>query len=170
MVGHSVPTGPERTPVSRVSAGASRRSGDPRKRAGMPASVPPGTSTTRRRLPLVLAGVAAVLVVGAAAVLALGLGSDPVDERALGHAQAACDLTAKAGEAASVDDAARLAAATLLLDRALLSSERAAQTSEGFAELDQAVQAFHAAAHTGRRDAFMASLEDALAACDAAVG
>lgn len=87
------------------------------------------------------------------------------DEAGRDHAQAACDLTSKADEAAQVDTGARYAAAVLLLDNAIIESARAADAATRFADLDQAVQALHAAAHRGRPRQWRDALDTALAAC-----
>jgi hypothetical protein len=92
-------------------------------------------------------------------------GGEP-DEEGLGHAEAACDLTSKADEAAQVDTGARYAAAVLLLDNAIIESGRAAEAATEFAALDQAVQELHTAAHRGRPAQWLDALDLALAACD----
>ena len=111
----------------------------------------------------------AALVAGAGLV-ALALftlrspGGEP-DREARGHAEAVCDLTSNADEAAQVDTGARYAAAVLLLDNAIIESERAAEADE-FAELDEAVQALHVAAHRGGPAQWRDALDIALAACE----
>jgi hypothetical protein len=64
-----------------------------------------------------------------------------------------------------VDTGARYAAAMLLLDNAIIESERAAEAANEFAALDQAVQALHTAAHRGRPSQWLFALDTALAAC-----
>ena len=90
-------------------------------------------------------------------------GEEP-DGEARGHAETACDLTSKADEAAQVDTGARYAAAVLLLDNAIIESERAAEAAE-FADLDQAIQALHTAAHQGKPAQWRDALDIAEAAC-----
>lgn len=112
------------------------------------------------------AAVGAVLV----AVAGLAALQDPVDAAAAGHARVACDMTARADEATEVSTAARMAAAVLLLDQAIVSSERAALTDDAFSDLDAAVQAVHAAGHRGEPDAWQAAMAEALTACRGATG
>lgn len=106
----------------------------------------------------------------ALALVALRLDGEEVDEEARGHAEAACDLTSKAEEAARVDTGARLAAAVLLLDRAMIESARAADDAEEYADLDQAVKAVHAAAHRGIPGPWRDALDNVLTACRDSVG
>jgi hypothetical protein len=86
------------------------------------------------------------------------------------HAVVACDLTSKAEEAASEATDARLAAAVLLLDQAIIASARAAETDAGFADLDDAVQAVHTAGHRGDPEEWRAALDAALSACRSSTG
>lgn len=79
---------------------------------------------------------------------------------------AACDLAAKAGEAAQVDTGARYAASLLLLDKAIVESRRAAESASEFSELDQVVQTVHTAAHRGVAAPYEDALETASATCD----
>ena len=81
------------------------------------------------------------------------------------HAVVACDLTVKAEEAAGVSTDARLAAAVLLLDQAIIASARASETDTAFADLDDAVRAVHTAGHQGDPEQWQEALETALAAC-----
>jgi len=145
--------------VSR-SPGSARRSGDPRKRAA--AAAPPDTATRKRV-------VVAALIVGvglvAAAMFALRPAGEQIDEQARVHAAAACDLITKADEAAQVDTPARYAAAALLLDEAIIESGQAAEAATEYADLDQAAQALHTAAHAGSRDPWRDALDTALSAC-----
>lgn len=108
---------------------------------------------------------AAVVVV----VAALGLGADPVEAEARGHAEVACDMTARADEATEVSTRARMAAAVLLLDQAVTASERAAATDAAFADLDAAVQELHAAGHRGEPEAWQSAMTGALATCRTAL-
>jgi hypothetical protein len=110
-----------------------------------------------------------------AGLLAVGLlaarpGAEQADEEGRDHARAACDLAARAAEAAEVTTDARLAASLLLLDKAIVESGRAAESDSGFAELDQVVQAVHTAAHRGDPAVFEASLDTTLATCRDQVG
>lgn len=115
---------------------------------------------------------AAALIAGAGLIaLALFTLRSPdkePDGEARGHAETACDLTSKADEAAQVDTSARYAAAVLLLDNAIIESERAAEAAE-FADLDQAIQALHTAAHQGRPAQWRDALDSAEAACQESV-
>ena len=86
------------------------------------------------------------------------------------HAAVACDMTAKAEEAAGVETDARMAAAVLLLDRAIIASARAVDTDAAFADLDEAVQAVHTAGHRGDPRQWRAALDTALAACRTSIG
>jgi len=109
----------------------------------------------------VIAG-AGLLSVG---FLALRPADGEVDEEARVHAQAACDLSAKAGEAAQVGGSAPYAASLFLLDRAIVESGRAAESASEFTELDQAVQAVHTAAHRGSAAPYQDALDATLATC-----
>ena len=151
-------------PVTRPS-GSARRSGDPRKRAV--ATQIPYAGRSRRQLLLVIA---AVIVLGVVGLLALRSGADAPDAEALGHAEIACDYTSKAEEATQVSSDARIAAAVLLLDQAIIASERAAATDPAFTDLDGAVQEVHAAGHRGDPAEYDAALAAALASCDEAIG
>ena len=81
------------------------------------------------------------------------------------HAEVACDLTVKAEEAAEGKSRARFAASVLLLDQAIISSARAADTDVAFADLDQAVNAVHTAGHRGDDQEWQDAMETALAEC-----
>lgn len=118
---------------------------------------------------MVVAVLAAVGLVALALTL-LRPADEHVESAARGHAEVACDLTTKAEEAADVESAARLAAAAILLDQAIVESARAADGASEFADLDRAVQAVHTAAHSGAPDRWRDALEIALAACHDAVG
>ena len=111
----------------------------------------------------------AALIVGGAlvavALVALRPAGGEIDEEARAHAEAACDLTSKADEAAQVDTRARYAAATLLMDKAIIESARAAEGATEYTQLDQAVQALHTAAHTGEHAQWRDALDTALATC-----
>ena len=110
------------------------------------------------------------LAVGAVvvAVAALGASGDPVDAEARAHAQVACDMTARADEATEVSTRSRMAAAVLLLDQAIVASERAATTDPAFADLDAAVQEVHAAGHRGEPEEWAAAMSEALSNCASA--
>lgn len=117
-----------------------------------------------------LAAVAAVIAV-ALALLALVVLQPAEEEQQSGgreHAEAACDLTSKASEAADVETDARLAAAVLLLDQAIIASAHAAESDVAYAELDEAVQAVHTAGHQGDPQPWQEALDTALAACQTA--
>jgi hypothetical protein len=89
------------------------------------------------------------------------------------HAEAACDFTSKAEEAAEatvVDEQTRYAAAVLLLDRAIIESARAAESDTGLVKLDSALQAAHAAGHEGDHDAWQQALHAANAECETVLG
>lgn len=103
-----------------------------------------------------------------AVVLLRPAGEEP-ENAAREHADVACDLTAKAEEAAGVETDARLAAAVLLLDQAIVASARATDTDVAFAELDDAVQAVHTAGHQGDPRQWRDALDTALAACGTSV-
>lgn len=140
-----------------------RRSGDPRVRA---AEAPSADRRLRQRA--VIVALAVGVVVGIVVVLALvPSGDDEPDEEGRSHAEAACELTVKAEQAARVDTGARAAAALFLLDRAIVESERAAEAADGFTALDDAVQEVHAAAHAGGRSALLEAYDAALTACGA---
>lgn len=114
----------------------------------------------------------ALIAGGGLVALALFTLRSPDEERdgqARGHAEAACDLTSKADEAAQVDTGARYAAAMLLLDNAIIESERAAEADE-FADLDLAIQALHTAAHRGKPAQWRDALDIAEAACHETLG
>jgi hypothetical protein len=151
--------------VRRSSASAVRRSGDPRKRAALPS---PSDAGARRRLVLV----AVVAGVGLLVVALLTLRGDPeeADDLSRGHAEAACDLTTDADEAGSVETNARLAAAMLLLDKAIIESARAANTNRSYADLDRFVQKVHTAAHRRDPEQYRTAMNSALAACRSAFG
>jgi len=140
------------------------RSGDPRKRAVHPS--PPATEARKR---LLVATVVAAAGLVALALFTLRPSDAEPDGEARGHAEAACDLTSKANEATKVSTGARYAAAVLLLDNAIIESERAAEAATEFAALDEAVQALHTAAHRGRPSLWLDALDTALAACDASL-
>jgi hypothetical protein len=106
----------------------------------------------------------------ALALVVLSPADEEVDAQARGHAETACELTSKAAEAAGVESAARLAAAALLLDRAIIESARAAEGGAEYADLDQAVQAVHTAAHSGVHQRWVEALDAALASCQDSVG
>jgi hypothetical protein len=114
-----------------------------------------------------------VLVIGvgflALAVLAIRDGDREPDALARAHAESACDLTAGANEAARVKTDARYAATVLVLDRAILESERAAKADPRFADLDQALKAVHTAAHTGDPETYDTAMDRAQAACSNAL-
>lgn len=111
------------------------------------------------------AAVGAVVVT----VAAVAAAQDPVDAEARGHAEVACDMTTKADEAAAVSTSARMAAAVLLLDQAIIASERAALTDPVFSDLDAAVQEVHAAGHRGEPEAWQAAMDEALSTCRTAL-
>ena len=119
-----------------------------------------------------LAGAAVVAVVGIVGLRGSAeTGAGPTaDQRAQDHAASACDLMAKAHEAAAVDSDARYAATVLLLDQAILESARAARTSQEFSDLDGSMQALHTAAHTGDRSEYAPAVEAAESACRSTVG
>ena len=110
-------------------------------------------------------------------MLALGLAAlgseaqEPADARGREHAEAACVLTAQAGEAATSGEArradarARYAAAVLLLDRAIIESARAVESDPGLTDLDLALQAVHTAGHSGDPDGWESALGEALTEC-----
>lgn len=100
-----------------------------------------------------------------AALLALRAPGVDRDDKARVHARAAGDLTVKAAEAARVDTSVRYAAATLLLDQAMVRSARAAEHADEFAGLDKAVREVHAAAHRGKAAPLHDLLDTALARC-----
>jgi hypothetical protein len=106
----------------------------------------------------------------AIALFTLRPDSGALDEEARSHAAAACDLTSKADEAAQVDTPARYAAASLLLDKAIIDSARAVQAAPEFADLDRAVQAVHLAAHRGSRGPWRDALDLALSTCRETLG
>ena len=111
--------------------------------------------------------VALVAILGLAVLAVILLrpaGEEPVNA-AREHADVACDLTSKAEEAAGVETDARLAAAVLLLDQAIVASARAAATDVAFADLDEAVQAVHTAGHAGDPLRWRDALDTALASC-----
>ena len=114
-----------------------------------------------------------VLVSGVAflafAVLALREGDRGPDAQARAHAESACDLTSQADEAARVNSDARYAATVLVLDQALLESARAAEADRRFADLDQALQAAHTAAHTGDPETYEVAMDRAQAAYQSAL-
>ncbi len=149
--------------------GAARRSGDPRQRAGHVAA---GTGSARSRV--VAASLAGATVVAVVGVVGLRGGAEtdagPAEEPGRDHATSACDLMAKAHEAAEVESDARYAAAVLLLDQAIVESARAARTNPGFGDLDGSMQALHSAAHTGERSQYDLAVADAQAACGSSVG
>ena len=146
--------------MTRSSSPATRRSGDPRKRAT--AARPQDPRPRRRLLVALLVG---VLVCAAAAVLALRDGDEPVDADALAHAETACDLVDKAEEAARGQTDARYAASVLVLDQAIIESGRAAKADLRFSDLDLAVQAVHTAAHTGDPAKYDAAMDSARTLC-----
>ncbi len=113
--------------------------------------------------------VALVAILGLAvlAVILLRPSGEEPGSAAREHADVACDLTSKAEEAADVETDARLAAAVLLLDQAIVASARAAATDVAFADLDQAVQAVHTAGHQGDPRQWRDALDTALATCRA---
>lgn len=138
----------------------SGRSGDPRKRA---AATVASRSPARRRL----AAIGVVLALGAgAAGLVATRGSEEPEGVGRARALVACDFTDKAAAAADRPTRARLAAAVLLLDQAVVASERAARTDAGYRSLDDAVQAVHAAGHSGDPTAWSDALDRAIATCD----
>lgn len=95
-----------------------------------------------------------------------GRGGDPEpDARARAHAESACDLVSKAHEAAEVESDARYAATVLVLDRAIIESERAARADVVFGDLDRVVQGVHTAAHTGDPAKYTAAMDAAQDAC-----
>jgi len=111
--------------------------------------------------------VAVVAAVGLAvlAFVLLRPAEQEQESAGLDHAAVACDFTSKAEEAAGVETDARLAAAVLLLDQAIIASARAADTDAVFTDLDDAVQAVHTAGHQGDPRRWRDSLDTALAAC-----
>jgi hypothetical protein len=114
---------------------------------------------------LLLVAVAAGAVVLVALFLGLRGGGQEVDARARALADSACELTSGAEEAGRVDTEARLAAAMLLLDKAIVDSTRAAGTDPAFDELDRAVQEVHAAAHDGDPEQYDTAMDAALTEC-----
>lgn len=175
------------------SRGAARRSGDPRKRAGAttratPSPPSPAVRGGSHRRWAVLAALAVGGVLVVLALLAVRPDEPPpgppagegqavdqqaADPQAVDHAEAACDLTTKAGEAADaveVDKRSRYAAAVLLLDRAIIESGRAVQLDGRLTELDSALQAVHVAGHEGDPDGWQAALDSALSECRSALG
>jgi hypothetical protein len=145
-------------PVS-PTPGSARRSGDPRRRAA--AETTPDTATRR----WVAVAAVVVLGVGVVALAALRPAGQPQEDPGRDHAEVACDLTSRAEEATAVASDARLAAAVLLLDQAIIASARAADGDAAFSGLDDAVQAVHTAGHSRDPDAWRASLDTALAEC-----
>lgn len=145
--------------------GAASRSGDPRKRAAQASA--PGSG--RRKRAVVAAALAGAGFV-AAALLALRPAGDEIDQESRDHAQAACQLTEQAHEAASVNTDARYAAAVLLLDEAIVESAQAAEGATAYAELERAVQALHTAAHSGIERQWRDALDAALAVCGGSFG
>jgi len=121
----------------------------------------------RRRVVVALVAGAALV---SAALFALRPDGGELDEEARSHARAACDLTSKADEATQVDTPARYAAAALLLDEAIIESAQAAEAAPEFADLDQAVQAVHIAAHRGSRGPWRDALDTALSSCRDTLG
>jgi hypothetical protein len=109
------------------------------------------------------------VVLVAFAAFALRDGDEEPDAQARAHAESACDLTTKAHEAARVETDARYAATVLVLDQAILESARAAKADPLFADLDQALQAVHTAAHTGDPQKYDAAMGTAQAACSSAL-
>jgi hypothetical protein len=96
-----------------------------------------------------------------------------VDARTLVHAEVACDLTSKAGQATGasrVGERVRYAAAVLLLDQAIIESARAARADERLAPLDAALQAAHTAGHEGDHDSWRRALRSADAECGVVLG
>jgi hypothetical protein len=156
------------------SSGTARRSGDPRKRRTAPSSAGAGSKRPWVVLAALVAGLAVLTVALAAAQPGEKEKAEGApDSAGLRHAEAACDLTTKAGEAAEaqqIDSRARYAAAVLLLDRAIIESERAAASDTGLADLDEALQAVHTAGHEGDPDGWQTALDTALTECRAAVG
>lgn len=148
-----MPVGPTARPA--------RRSGDPRRRAA--AEPTPDTATGTRRWLAV--AVVVVLGVGVVALALLWPAGQPSDDAGRDHAEVACDLASRAEEATTVASGARLAAAVLLLDQAIIASARAADVDAAFTVLDDAVQAVHTAGHSGDAGAWHASLDTALAEC-----
>lgn len=104
------------------------------------------------------------LATGGGLMLGSG-GDDPAVEGAHPHAEAACDLIARAEETGRVDTGARNAAAILLLDNAIIESERAADADDRFSRLDDAVKAVHTAAHAGRADPYNDAMTAAMSQC-----
>jgi hypothetical protein len=113
--------------------------------------------------------VAAGAVVLVAVVLGLRGGGPEVDARARALADSACELTSGAEEAGRVDTEARLAAAMLLLDKAIIDSARAAETDPAFAELDRVVQGVHAAAHRANPEQYHTAMDAALTECSSSL-
>lgn len=118
----------------------------------------------------VVVALVAAAALAAVAFVALRPADGEVDEVAREHAEVACDLTSKAEEAARMETSARYAAAVLLLDKAIIESERAAESDTGFAELNEAVQEVHAAGHEGDPRRWQAALDTVLTACRTSVG
>ena len=147
-------------PVS-PTARSARRSGDPRRRTAAEATSDSATGTRRWAA---VAGVV-VLGVGVVALALLWPAGQPQEGAGRDHAEVACDLTARAEEATAVASDARLAAAVLLLDQAIIASARAADNDAALTGLDDAVQAVHTAGHSGDPGAWRASLDTALAEC-----
>lgn len=146
------------------TARPARRSGDPRKQAA-----PAPTPDTGTRLRVVVAVVAA-LGLAVLALVVLRPGEQQQEDAGRDHAEVACDLTSRAEEATAVESDARLAAAVLLLDQAIIASARAADDDAAFATLDQAVQDVHTAGHRGDPAQWRAALAAALAECGTSVG
>ena len=105
----------------------------------------------------------------ALAVLALRDGDREPDALARAHAESACDVASDANEAARVKTDARYAATVLVLDQAIVESERAARADPQFADLNQALQAVHTAAHTGDPETYDMAMDRAQAACRSAL-
>ena len=157
---------------------ATGRSGG--RAAGTPGRTPGGTQgRTPGRPPasgnqrwVVLAAAAVGLVVLTLALGALLPGDTESGagdgEQAVVHAEAACELTTQAEEAAqSGDPDSPFDAAVLLLDRAIIESARAAAADADLAPLDAALQAVHTAGHSGDPARWQTALDEALARCAA---
>ncbi len=124
--------------------------------------------------------VLAAALVTAATLCALALVAVQTEEgetrpgtEARQHAEAACELTTRAGEAAESGQErrrARYAASVLLLDWAIIESGRAAESDAALGDLDAALEAAHAAGHARDPDGWRTAMRAALAECGAALG
>ncbi len=118
----------------------------------------------------VVAGVVLVVVLAFAWLALRPVEEQQVAEPGRDHAEVACDLTTKAGEAAQMDTSARYAAAVLLLDKAMIESERASESEPRFSELDAAVREVHRAGHRQDPEQWDLALNAALGTCESSVG